>query len=295
VVSPLIFSIMEFPGVGNYKAAVMGYSIYSPGQILTIDSSLNIIGIQAIPNSVYNCNTMKKINDTSYYLSGNIHPNQYDYAIMTLNENSDCKKISILGQGDTIDFAGTIRSMDFSDPNKVYVGATSNISLVGGNFGQQNSWYALSSFDSVLNLRWTKYYGGDTYYLLEDVVATSDGGAIMSGTRYNYQAQSNKCDIYLVKVDQDGIVTYADNNQHEVVHDAIVYPNPGTDHMIIESGPQISGAQFQMCSIDGKNVITKTLNERKVTLNTQSLQTGTYVWQIIFNDKAIETGKWVKE
>src|SRR5208283_2743707 len=103
------------------RAAVMGYSIYSMGQILTIDSLLNIVDIDSIPNSVNNCNTVKEINDSSYYLSGNKYINgSNDYAIMLLNANNDCKKISILGQHDTIDFAGTVQSMDFLDPNKIF-------------------------------------------------------------------------------------------------------------------------------------------------------------------------------
>jgi hypothetical protein len=261
-----------------------------------IDSSLTILNVDPIPNSVYWYNALKKINDSSYYLSGNIHPNQsYDYAVMLLDENNDCKKIYILGQDDTIDYAGTVQSMDFLNPNKIFVGATSNIALGSGHYGQQNSWYALSNFDSALNLRWTKYYGGDAYYLLQSVVATQDGGAILVGTRYDYPTQSNQCDIYLIKVNENGVLTNDDHKQPSPVHDAIVFPNPGSGYCIIESGPQISGAEFRMTSIDGKQVIAKTLNERRTTLGTQILPSGTYVWQIFFKNKVMETGKWIKE
>jgi len=296
VYGPLIFDMMEYPGNYTYRAAVMGYSIYSMGQILTIDSLLNIVDIDSIPNSVNNCNTVKEINDSSYYLSGNKYINgSNDYAIMLLNANNDCKKISILGQHDTIDFAGTVQSMDFLDPNKIFVGGSSNISLLGGAFGQQNSWYALSNFDSSLNLRWTKYYGGDAYYSLQSVVATQDGGAILVGTRYDYPTRSYKCGIYLVKVNGNGVLTNDDHTYSQLDHDAIVYPNPGSDYLIIESGPQISGAQFMMTAIDGMQIVSKTLNGRRTTLETQIFQSGTYVWQIIFNDRIIETGKWIKK
>jgi hypothetical protein len=104
---PTIFDMMEFPGSGIYKAAVSAYASYSMGQLLTINSALKIIGVDSIPNGVYWYNNFKKINDSSYYLSGNKHQNQsYDYAIMLLNGNNNCKKISVLGQNDTIDYAG---------------------------------------------------------------------------------------------------------------------------------------------------------------------------------------------
>lgn len=296
VYHPIVFDMMEFPGNCMYRATTWGYGQNSPGQLLTIDSTLNIVGIDSIPNSVNNCNTVKKVNDSSYYLSGNVHINQsYDYAIMLLNENNDCKKISIIGQNDTIDYAGSVQSMDFLDPNKIFVGATSNIDLVGGHYGQQNSWYALSNFDSALNLRWTRYFGGDAYYFLQSVVATQDGGAILVGTKYDYPTQSYQCDIYLVKVNENGVLTNDGHNQPQPVHDAIIFPNPGSDYMIIESGSQISFAEFQMINIEGKQVIKKTLSERKMTFDTQFLSTGSYVWQILFHDRIVETGKWIKK
>ena len=295
VFAPIIFDMVEFPGNCMYRAATWGYGQNSLGQLLMIDSSLMIADVDPIPNNVNNSCTVKKVSDSSYYLSGNIYINQsYDYAIMMLNENSDCKKISIISQNDTMDFAGTVQSMDFLDPNKIFVGATSNFSFAG-HYGQQNSWYALSNFDSALNLRWTKYYGGDAYYLLQSVVATQDGGAILVGTRYDYPTLSHQCDIYLIKINENGVLTDADHNQPQPVHDAIVFPNPGSDYMIIESGAQISFAEFQMINIEGKQVMKITLSERKMKFDTQFLSTGSYVWQILFHDKIVETGKWIKK
>lgn len=292
----IIFAMIEFPDSGKYRAAVISYNQNSPGQLLIIDSSLKVGKVDPIPNSISMYNAVKKINDSGFYLSGNIYPDKsYDYAIMSLNKNDNCKKISIIGQQDTIDYAGIDQSMDFMDPNKVFVGGTSNIALYFGHYGQQNSWYVLSNFDSVLNKRWTKYYGGDAYYLLQSVVATKDGGVLLVGTRYDYPTQSNKCDIYLIKVDENGILSTSDHMESSQTHNAIVYPNPGSDYLIIESGPQISGAQFLMTTIDGKQGVAKTLTERKTTLVTQSLPSGTYIWKIVFKDKIIETGKWVKE
>ena len=293
--SPVIFDMMEFPGSGMYRAAVSAYVTYSMGQLLTVDSALKIVGVDSIPDGVYWYNSLKKINDSDFYLSGNIHPNQsYDYAVMLLNEHNDCKKIDVIGQNDTIDYAGITKSMDCITPDTIFLGGTSNVELPYGHYGNQDSWYALSNFDSVLNIRWTKYYGGDAYYLLESVVATNDGGAILVGTRYDYSTQSDICGIYLVKVNGNGVLTFDDHNQLPLVHDAIVYPNPGSDYLIIESGSQISGAQFIITTIDGKQIVSKTLDIGKITIPTQFLQSGTYVWQVIFNDRIIETGKWIK-
>ncbi len=290
------YDMMEFPGVNMYRAAVAFYNPYfSMGQILMIDSTLTVVGLDSIPFWVSMYNSIKKINDSCYYISGNTHINGgYDYAIMLLDRNNDCKKISILGQQDTINYGGIVKSMDFWDHDIIYVGATSNIDLFNGRFSHQVSWYALSSFDSALNLRWTKYYGGDACYFLQSVNATKDGGALLAGTRFDYTLQ-NDCDIFLVKVDENGVLSNNDHSETQFAHDAIVYPNPGSDYIIIESGPQISGSLFRMNNFEGQQVILSKLDDEYTTLKTQFLSSGIYLWQILFHDRVVETGKWIKK
>ncbi|MDP4281263.1 MAG: T9SS type A sorting domain-containing protein [Bacteroidota bacterium] len=288
----IVFDIIEFPSNGIYKIPGMSFSTHSAGQVLKIDSLFNICEIDSIPQSVYNCNTLKKRDDTSYYLSGNIHyQNNYDYACMLLNKNNDCLKMSVIGKSDTNDFAGTANNLDFFDKNQIFLGGTANISIYS-TFPQQSSWYALSNFDSLLNIRWTKYYGGDAYYVLRSVIATKDGGAAMVGTRYDYPSQSYQNDIYIVKVNQDGVVTGINNSSF--IHDAIVYPNPGKDYLYIKSGKQISGSEFRMFSIDGKECCEKNILEETTKLSTQNIPSGMYTWQLIYKNKIIETGKWIK-
>ncbi len=297
-IRPIINDMIEFPGSCMYRAAVVFYSqYYSSGQVLMIDSSLTVVNLDSIPYWVSLYNSMKKNNDSSYYLSGNTHVNGgYDYAIMLLDTNNDCKKVSILGQQDTINYAGIVKSMDFIDHDKIFLGGTSNFDLINGRYGQQDSWYALSSLDSAVNLRWTKYYGGDAYYVLQSVTATKDGGALLAGTRYDYPTQSYQYDIYLVKVDGNGVLTSDDHNHSpQTIHDAIVYPNPGSGYLVIESGSQISGAEFRIITIEGKKVLANKLTERRTTLGTQILPSGAYIWQILYKSKIIETGKWIKE
>jgi hypothetical protein len=296
-ITPTVNDMIEFPSSNMYRAAVVFYSqYYSSGQVLMIDSSLTVVGIDSIPFWVSLYNSMKRNNESSYYLSGNTHINGgYDYALMLLDTNNDCKKITILDQHDTVGYAGIIKSMDFINRNNIFLAGTSNFDLFYGRYGQQNSWYELSRFDSALNIRWTKYYGGDAYYVLQSVTATYDGGVLLAGTRYDYPTQSHQCDIFLIKVDENGLLTSNDHKQQPTVYDGIVYPNPGKDYLTIESGPQIFGAKFMLNSIDGKQVITKSLTNRKMTLNTQKLSSGIYIWNILFNDKVVETGKWIKK
>ena len=53
--------------------------------------------------------------------------------------------------------------------------------------------YVLLQTDSLLNIRWEKFYGdGEYYYELMRVFATNDGGCILAGTRYDFNAGIEK-------------------------------------------------------------------------------------------------------
>jgi hypothetical protein len=46
--------------------------------------------------------------------------------------------------------------------------------------------------------------------------------------------------------------------------------------------------------MNGKMVLNHLLTETKISLDTHELTPGTYIWQIIQNNKLIENGKWIK-
>jgi len=73
-----------------------------------------------------------------------------------------------------------------------------------------------------------------------------------------------------------------------------VYPNPGSNYLIAESGKQICGAMFRMITINGKEVFKTTMTDGKTKVNTSNLKAGPYFWEIFFNDRIIENGKWIK-
>ncbi|HNX90153.1 MAG TPA: T9SS type A sorting domain-containing protein, partial [Paludibacteraceae bacterium] len=74
-----------------------------------------------------------------------------------------------------------------------------------------------------------------------------------------------------------------------------VYPNPGSDYLIVQSGPQVSGAVFRMYNMQGRQVMEERLTSTLLRLNAGSLAAGPHPWQIIFNNNVIENGKWIKD
>jgi hypothetical protein len=238
------------------------------------------------------------LSDTTMYISGNgiYGEAKYDIGIISLKAPNSMLISNHLGMAvDTVDYGGADQSMDFIDPNNIFVAGTSNIDLTYGYYSSASSWYLLSNLDSALNIRWTKYYFGDGCYVLRNVTAISDGGAMLTGTRYDYLDPENKLDIYIIKVDQEGLFTSIVENQFITAHDAIIYPNPGIDYLILQSGPQITDAEFYLFDIQGKPVLKEKINSTQIKVYTANLASGTYPWQIVFKNKVIESGKWIKK
>jgi hypothetical protein len=277
----------------GYHPTISNFSI----SILDLDQSFSINHINGVPLRLSNFSNSLWINNKDYVTTGlKVYSGENDYCIgvINLDTNNVMNHDTIIGDHDTIEYPAMQRLVDLVNPNSIYLGSTHN--LRWNEYDTGPSWFGLTNMDSLLNVRWQKFYGeGTVNFLLMGILATHDGGCLMFGTVYDTATQYNELDVQIIKVNSDGLVGGINNNGIIVAHDANVFPNPGTDYIIIQSSPQIRGAQFRMVTIDGKQVISKSLNERIIKIDTQLLSSGTYPWEIIFQGRKIENGKWVKE
>ena len=58
----------------------------------------------------------------------------------------------------------------------------------------------------------------------------------MFGTFYNNNPEVLKRDIYVVKVNKDGVLVSTDGNPSQIVNEAILFPNPGREYCIVMLG-----------------------------------------------------------
>jgi len=288
-----VHDIFQFNGLYSILAFINGSSL---SQIVRVDTNFNIASLDSIPHDFNNCISGKISDDNRYYLAGNVPvglPSR-DIGVMLLDENNQPLRFANVGKpADTIDFGGAQQSMDFINSNTIFIGGISNVDVNIPYYSPIKSWYSLYCFDSLLNLKWTKFYGGDAYYFLFHVVATSDGGAILSGTRYDSNTPDNKLDIYILKVDENGLITSTSDMPPLTVSEAIVYPNPGSTQLTIETA--LKGLQFELYSTNGQTVVSQPVNNGTTTVNTSALPAGMYFYRFMNKDKMVESGKWVKE
>jgi hypothetical protein len=298
----LTFDILSSAINDLTKVFVRGFAQYTntPSQILMMDSSLNISAIKGIPEGIGLYIDAKPLDDYRYILTGkktvwNSSPQDDQMAIALMDATDSLLSFEMLGAPDTLDYPGVFGNMDFKDPENIFYAGTKNLSPYG-IFANSEAWFVLNKLNSSLELQWQKFYGGTANYQLIDMISTQDGGCLLAGNRYDYQTSLNETDIYIVKVNEDGLIVGTGEELPRIsAQDAIVYPNPSNEYFTIQSGPQINGALFELFDMNGNLVHTTTLDERLETISTIKLSTGTYPYRITFDNKIVGSGKWMKQ
>jgi len=274
---------------------------FSPdaSSVLNFNSDLNYINEKQLPG-LMTTQCVTRFNDTSYLLTGVVShtllSDQQHIQVFQINDQDDTlRSIEYCGHPDTILNAGAINNTAIVG-DKIFVVGTHNIDPTNWPWQHSPTWIQVTRIDTSFNIIDQHYYGGDAVYLSYDIIATSDGGAFICGNRWDYNTPDiKKYHIFTLKVNDQGLITDLPEESNFKAHDAIVYPNPGSDYLVVQSGPQVCGAFFRMYDMQGRLVMEQRLTSTLLRLSSNTLAAGTYPWQIIFNNKVIESGKWVKE
>jgi hypothetical protein len=247
---PLEGTEMEFDLIektnGGYKVFAYGNFPGAPdswGTIAEFDSSFNYISADSIPYELMFNHSAKWLSDSTYLVTGNkpiYNPNRSDLGIIKLNADDDFIIGNHFGKtGDTISYAGACSNFDFISSNEIFFGGTSNI-VPPALFQTEDSWLLLVNLDSNLNLNWQRFYGGDAAYFLWGLKATQDGCCLLMATRYDAVIQDNELDVFILKVDSNGLLTSTGDYPSIPVQQLAICPNPSRDVISIRY-PDIFG------------------------------------------------------
>jgi hypothetical protein len=290
------FDIIEKSDDDGYNAYVTSFTTIfgSQGQILELNNNLDSIGIDSIPLRIYDYYSPTELNDTTIILCGKRLSSSYgrDLNIATINSDANLINFAHFGKADTVDWPAFSNGIS-KFVNNIFVAGTSNLEVSNPFFNTLPSWFYLINLNSSLNIEWQKWYGGDAYYNLYSICATQDGGCVMAGTRYDYLNQYYERDIYIIKVNSEGLITWTQEipiNQEHVK----IYPNPGHDKIMVKSATD--NLIFEIYNSSGKKLITHELRQPESEINTSVLKPGVFVYKIK-NKKGqiVETGKWIKK
>ncbi len=297
--SQVAYSMIEKPDSTGYIMMISGnyqVNLNSPSQLLTLDYSLNVNEIDSLPGKLGWYLNSKPINRHDIIVTGlrwyeGSIPQMEKIGIVKLDSTFTMKDVFYLGPQDTISYPGIYSNLDFIDTNRIFCAGTTNVNI-SNVYSAIPSFIIIGRFDSFLHLSWQKYFGGDQYYIVNCVRSVKDGGVIIGATSYDYQRQNHERDIFVIKVDSNGLITGQNELTPVKVDDVIVYPNPGNDFMDVET--QLKGTAFHLYDFMGNEVYLKDLVPGRNRLAVMGLTEGVYFYTVVRDSQLIQSGKWIK-
>jgi hypothetical protein len=187
-----------------------------------------------------------------------------------------------------VDYTPVRQGMDFVYEDLIWT-ATFNMYLQPISYDKIFRVYV---YDSEMNMIGMKTYGGDGQWWFEHLLATSDGGCIITGGER--EVGSNMWDLSIFKIVPDDIFTAAEDTPMENDRDVALYPNPVQDYLHIETARK--NLNIRIMDNLGRIVHQqkiRSLPHDKANLNT--LTKGVYFYQILDDHRVIQNGKLMKQ
>lgn len=213
-----------------------------------------------------------------------------------IDENFEMLHDSVIIEhfNDSIEIPAPFKSVAFTEDGYLYQCSNGNV-IYPNSLYRSGLHLIITKTDMDLNVVWQKRYLRDgSAYGVFTSSATTDGGFIMTGTRYNFNVD-NRLDIFVLKINADGTVG---TDEITVVDEVKVYPNPSNNMFNIRMGvtmKQPYNAQMEVYDMSGRLMHRQDITENVTGINTGGWAAGTYIWKVVVNGRETETGKWIKE
>jgi hypothetical protein len=242
-----------------------------------------------LPDSLYKTYFVSpaRMTDGSLFASG-IHNGMYNFNGIFLTKISSSD--SIVKQRYVESTTLTNHAIYYSNSSyndNYYTAYTSNFTNQTA-FSNDTSHIHVIKLNDDLETIWHRRIGGDAYNVLFRILATSDGGCILSIYRYEENPDYN-VNAYIVKLNKDGNLLW--NKEIPLKNSAILYPNPVKNELFIDLSENIVIDEINIINMSGEIVLNKT--NISFPLNLNNLSNGSYILQIKTNQDLI-TNKFTK-
>lgn len=304
-------NFLTYQGIEELSANKILFSKNEFYDILILDSSLNILSVietENIPHDIQNTIGKAK-SGNSFYTSEVI--NYYD------NDLDDFARYDLIYKF-TLDGVLT-EQISYSNPNPslsiiastegtdlYYDDYLFHSSIIQWNSGctigfsdDCTSSIYVNSFDSLGNLRWNKLFGSDAYYQAAELVATPDSGVLVLAWRQDQLGGQEDIDVYASKLDKYGNVQMDFFDITSGINSipglsALVYPNPTSDYLYIQSGRPSQNAQLKIFGVSGRTVLCEEI-DMTAKIDLRELVSGAYTFILEDDLGELSNGKFVKE
>ena len=278
----------------RYYTFISNFGGGAEGVFLIVDSNLAILDTVDMPNDLYDLYSPKLINDSIFIICTR-KAGFDEIFISKISETGQIIKSESFGKNNSITYPAYQNSTSIKNNNIFF--------LVNVDYSKTSPWVGhgesssimIGKLDFELNTKWLQYYGGDYFYNSFCIKATSDGGCICIGTVNDTINHNNKRDIFVVKLDSNGLGTWSQTIKMPILA-VQIFPNPVTDYLNISIGGNNNPiTEITIYDIHSKQILQKTINASQTKFNVSSIAKGVYILEGVTRSGAIFREKFVKE
>jgi len=295
-----VMDFFEVPGRQQYKLFGFHYPTPFSGydHIILYDSAFNFINTDSLAWRLRGQLSTCIIDDSIYLAAGNkFFSSEEDMGIVKLNMRDELLLFASFGkQGDTVEHVA-FKSISFSTKSKIFFGGCSN--FINSQFPWQidDNWICLVSLDSNLNFYWQRYYGGDAFYNPRGVIATQDGGCLIFGERYDENTQFEEYDVYILKVDSNGLFTSVYDIPSLAYDEIRFFPNPAGDHVTAQFPGAVHQKEKTLEIFNNQGILVRRLdvpeNQDRMQVDVSFLPNGLYYGVMCSKGRRVAAGKLI--
>ncbi|MEI6020571.1 MAG: T9SS type A sorting domain-containing protein [Bacteroidota bacterium] len=238
------------------------------------------------------------------FFKGNFPQSNSHYGVVTAikDHNQNVVKANFFGNDDYETSFSEVA--DFYDIDKSSIAFVARVDSLGaGNFNptlNMRSKIMVVKMDTMGNVIWKRFYGGEQYYQPRGLIFSPDGGILVSGIRFDSTAAANKgmpgiSESFLLKLDSAGNYNSVGIVEQNIknIYAVKVHPNPAKNQIQFElSNTNISA--IVISALDGKQVYLNEHYAANTNINIETLSNGMYFYHI-WTDQHFYTGKFLKE
>jgi hypothetical protein len=221
---------------------------------------------------------------------------EYYFSVFRVNTSGQSLQELKLDRPDTLEYHSPCRNLVVATDSLIYVGGSQSYNA----FTSRPNRSVIYLIDRDLNLLGRKNFGGDGNDFLMGIEATPDNGCFAYAERFNVGSDSFECDIYMLKFMREDfeLITSVEDYLLDKIA-AKVWPNPA-DHLLHISLEGLEAGQdfrLRIYNTAGQKYLDKALTASGNTVQCRIdvLPSGTYVYEIVSNNKQAGSGKFIKK
>jgi hypothetical protein len=192
------------------------------------------------------------------------------------------------GLPDSYDCPAWFKGLDFRHPDTIFYAANTGLVFGPPSPGYTN-WFMVRQSDGQLQERFRHFYGGDSFYYVYSIIATSDGGCFVYAGKYNID--TGNFELFFLKLNSEGMLV-GTNDPDIQQRMSLLYPNPASDEVVLET--YLDATTIKMYDINGRMVRHSNGIKGKNLINLSGLSAGMYVISLYSKGEFIENHKLIK-